>query len=98
MEGVRADIMLVVLAAGVLALLAAALFGGKLPVETRRRVELALTLIFYPVAAGVFLWRAATQEDWVLAAGFVVFAAFIGWNGVRVVRARLRLSERHSAS
>lgn len=99
MEGLRADMMLVALAAGVMALLAAVLFSGKLSAEMRRRVELGLALVVYPFGVGMFLWRASIQDDWILAAGSVVFAVFIGWNGVRAVRARLgRPSVRKSAS
>lgn len=81
--------MTVLLAGAVLLMLAVVMLGGKLTVETRRRVELALALIFYPVAAGALLWRASMQDDWVLGVGSVIFAGLVAWNGVRNVRARL---------
>lgn len=89
MATMSAGMLTTLLAGAVLLVLAAAVFGGRLGDEARRRVELALALVFYPLAAVVFLWRAFTQDDGLVVAGSLVFAGLVVWNGVRIVRARL---------
>ncbi len=90
MASLSAGTLTLLLAGGVLVILIAAVFGGRLSVDTRRRIELALALVFYPGAAGLLLWRAATQDDRLLVTGTLIFAGLVVWNGVRIVRARLR--------
>ena len=90
MASLSAGALSLLLAGGVLVILIAAVFGGRLSVDTRRRIELALALVFYPGAAGLLLWRAATQDDRLLVVGTLIFAGLVVWNGVRIVRARLR--------
>lgn len=84
-------LILILLTVAVLAVLAAAMFGGKLSGETRRRVELGLALVFLPIVVVLLIWRAAvflTAGDKVAALGSVVFTCFIFWSGVRMIWAR----------
>ncbi len=90
MTSLSAGMLTLLLAGGVLLILGAAMFGGRLSVDVRRRIELALALTFYPGVASLFLWRAATQDDWAVVVGSLIFAGLVVWNGVRIVRARLK--------
>lgn len=90
MTSLSAGTLTLLLAGGVLFILVAAMLAGRLSVEARRRVELALALVFYPGAASLLLWRAATQDDRALMVGSLIFAGLVVWNGARLVRARLR--------
>lgn len=98
MTSLSAGMLTLLLAGGVLLILGAAMLGGKLSVDARRRVELALALVFYPGAASLFLWRAATQDDRAVMVGSLIFAGLVVWNGVRIVRARLRRRDNTEAA
>ncbi|MGN6063279.1 MULTISPECIES: NnrU family protein [Brevundimonas] len=95
-------LILVLLAVAVLVVLAAATLGGKLSAETRRRVELGMALVFFPVVVAQLIWRAAglmAAGDKLAALGAVAFAFFIAWSGVRIIWARRkRLAEGSAAS
>ncbi|EKY25327.1 hypothetical protein HMPREF0185_02888 [Brevundimonas diminuta 470-4] len=98
MASLSAGALTLLLAGGVLVILIAAVFGGRLSVDMRRRMELALALVFYPGAASLLLWRAATQDDRLLVVGTLIFAGLVVWNGVRIVRARLRRADNIEAA
>ena len=93
MSNPSAGLMLVFLAAAVAAMLGAALFSGRLSAETRRRVELGLALVVYPIGVALLGWRAAAMMatgDKLAATGAVVFTLFIAVSGARVIWARRR--------
>lgn len=98
MTSLSAGMLTLLLAGGVLLILGAAMCGGRLSVDARRRVELALALTFYPGVASLFLWRAATQDDWAGMVGSFIFAGLVVWNGVRIVRARRMRPENTEAT
>lgn len=102
MSNPNAAVILVLLAVAVLVVLAAALFGGKLSAEARRRVELGLVLVFLPIGVALLVWRAAglvAAGDKLAALGTVVFTLFIAWSGARMIWARRkRLPEGSAAS
>ncbi|MFZ4166590.1 hypothetical protein [Brevundimonas sp. NPDC058933] len=102
MEGVRWDIVLTAaVPIALLLVLGLVLLGGRLSAETRRRVELGLALLFHPLFAGFFLWKsvgAGSEGDWLTCGGWAVFALFIAWNGVRVVRTLLVSGSRRAAA
>lgn len=95
-------LILVLLAVAVLVVLAAATLGGRLSAEARRRVELGLALVFFPIGVALLIWRAAglmEAGDKFAALGAVVFTLFIAWSGVRIIWARRkRLAEGSAAS
>jgi hypothetical protein len=93
MEGFRWDMALTAaVPIALLLILGLVLLGGRLSAETRRRAELGLALVFYPLFAGFFVWKsvgAGQAGDWLTCGGWALFALFIASNGVRVVQARL---------
>ncbi len=95
-------LILVLLAVAVLVVLAAAALGGRLSAEARRRVELGLALVFFPVVVAQLIWRAAglmAAGDKLAALGAAVFTLFIAWAGVRMIwTRRKRLPEGSAAS
>ena len=102
MDGLRWDMALTAaVPIALLLVLGLVLLGNRLSVEARRRVELGLALVFYPLLAGFFVWKSVgevREGDWLTGAAWGLFALFIASNGVRVVRGRMTIGTRKVAA
>ncbi|ADL02274.1 hypothetical protein [Brevundimonas subvibrioides] len=79
--------------AGVLVFVAT---SGRLSADTRRKIELGLIVVFYPICVFFMSWRAFdsfVQQHWVTAVLSAGLAVFLGADGYQKLRSRL-LSDR----
>jgi hypothetical protein len=79
----------------VAAILALVLFGHRLTPETRRRIELAFTLVFYPIAVAAIAWTGIEnwrEADWTPAGFALVLAIGLTVQAVRFALTRMRRS------
>ena len=80
-------------ALGLLAILMFVAMSGRLSADTRRRIELGLIVVFYPVFIAAVGWQAfdyAVQHDWLPAILAVAMVAFLGADGYGKLGSRLR--------
>ena len=80
-------------ALGLLAILVFVATSGRLSADVRRRIELGLIVVFYQFFTIFMGWRAfdyAVEQSWLLAILTAGFVAFVGADGYRKLRVRLR--------